>query len=59
MHSDHCFIISRLTVGFKSMKTYKNERYFEIGCEIYTTGTLFIFTEVPGNSEVYSYILIN
>lgn len=59
MHSDHWFVIPHLTVGFKPIKTYKNVSYFELGCEIFTTGILLIFTEVPGNSEVYSYILIN
>lgn len=38
------------------MKTYKNGGYFESGCEIFTTGILFIFREVSGNSEVYRYI---
>lgn len=41
------------------MKTYKNVSYFELGCEICTTGILFIFREVPGNSEVSCYILKN
>lgn len=41
------------------MKTYKNAGYFELGCEICTTGILLIFREVPGNSEVFCYILIN
>lgn len=59
MHSDHWFVIPHLTVGFKPMKTYKNASYFELGREICTTGTLLFFTEVPANSEVYSYILIN
>lgn len=53
------FIITHLTLGFKPMKTYKNAGYFELGCEICTTGILLIFREVPGNSEVSCYILKN